>query len=148
MSEILLDTNVLVYAHYHAEPEKRDQAIHVIYELQQTRSGCLSIQCISEFFSAVLRGKNPMLTLDEALKQANLLINSFPVFPLTSMVVVSAMYGMKKHSFSYYDSQIWACAQLNQIPIVFSEDFSDGRTIEGVRFVNPFVKDFVLEKWL
>jgi len=147
MSEILLDTNVLVYAHYHAEPEKRDRAIHVIHELQQARLGCLSIQCISEFFNTVVRGKNPMLTLDKAADQARLLINSFPVFPLTPMIAINAMAGVKKHSFSYYDAQIWACAHLNQIPVVFSEDFSDGRAIEGVRFVNPFTEAFELEKW-
>ncbi len=147
MTEILIDTNVLVYAHYHAEPEKRDRAISVIYELQQARLGCLSIQCISEFFNTVVRGKNPMLTLDEAAAQAHLLVNSFPVFPLTPMIAINAMAGVKKHSFSYYDAQIWACAHLNQIPVVFSEDFSDGRTIEGVRFVDPFSEIFELEKW-
>ena len=148
MTEILLDTNVLVYAHYHAEPGKRDHAIHVIYELQRARLGCLSVQCISEFFSTVTRGKNPMLNLNAATDQARLLVDSFPVFPLTPMVVMDAMTGVKKHSFSYYDAQIWACAPLNQIPVIFSEDFSDGRTIEGVRFVNPFAETFELENWI
>ena len=51
-------------------------------------------------------------------------------------------------SVSYYDAQIWACAHLNQIPVIFSEDFSDGRVIEGVRFANPFSETFELEKWI
>ncbi len=64
------------------------------------------------------------------------------------MIVMEAMAGVKNHSIGFYDAQIWACAHLNQIPVIFSEDFSDGRTIEGVRFVNPFAETFQLEKWL
>jgi len=48
---------------------------------------------------------------------------------------------------AYYDAQIWAAARLNQIPVVFSEDFNSGSTLEGVQFVNPFASDFVLETW-
>jgi predicted nucleic acid-binding protein len=49
---------------------------------------------------------------------------------------------------TYWDAQVWASARLNQIPIVFSEDFGDGVMIEGVKFVNPFGSDFNLEAWL
>jgi predicted nucleic acid-binding protein len=42
----------------------------------------------------------------------------------------------------------WACAHLNQIPAILSEDFPDGRILEGVRFVNPFAETFELAKWL
>ncbi len=38
-----------------------------------------------------------------------------------------------------------AAARLNQIPIVFSEDFQDGQTLEDVRFVNPFAGMFDVE---
>jgi predicted nucleic acid-binding protein len=148
MTEILIDTNVLVYAHDLASEKKRAQAIHLVNELQQARLGCLSIQCISEFFNTVTRNNRQILALDEAVEQTQVLINSFPVFPLTSMVVLDAILGSKKYHIAYYDAQIWACAHLNQISLVFSEDFSDGQIIEGVRFVNPFTETFELEKWI
>jgi hypothetical protein len=31
---------------------------------------------------------------------------------------------------------------------VFSQDFQDGQTLEGVRFVNPFSPNFQLEEYL
>jgi hypothetical protein len=31
--------------------------------------------------------------------------------------------------------------------VVFSEDFSDGTVLEGVRFVNPFSEGFQIEMW-
>jgi predicted nucleic acid-binding protein len=54
---------------------------------------------------------------------------------------------MCDHSLAYYDAQIWATARLNQIPLIFSEDFQDGQTLEGVRFVNPFSAQFELRDW-
>ncbi len=148
MTEILIDTNLLVYAFDFAEPEKQTIGLNVIGELQLSQKGCLSTQCLSEFINAVTRGASPILQIEEAFKQTEDLIESFPVFLLTPTVVLEAIRGVRDHSLSYYDAQIWACAHLNQIPVIFSEDFSDGRTIEGVRFVNPFTESFELEKWL
>jgi predicted nucleic acid-binding protein len=48
---------------------------------------------------------------------------------------------------SFWDVQIWAIACLNQIAWIFSEDFSTGSTIEGVRFINPFASDFRIADW-
>ena len=49
---------------------------------------------------------------------------------------------------SYYDAQIWATARLNQVPIIFSEDYNVSPTLEGVQFVNPFAPEFVLGHWV
>jgi predicted nucleic acid-binding protein len=49
---------------------------------------------------------------------------------------------------SYYDAQIWACARVNRIPLVLSEDFADGTVVEGVRFANPFAEGFDLDALL
>jgi len=35
-------------------------------------------------------------------------------------------YVYDRHHMSYWDAQIGATAKLNQIPVIFSEDFSDG----------------------
>ena len=32
--------------------------------------------------------------------------------------------------------------------VIFSEDFSDGQTLEGVRFANPFAESFRLADWV
>jgi predicted nucleic acid-binding protein len=58
------------------------------------------------------------------------------------------MYAVRDHGFSHWDAQIWATARLNQIPVVFSEDFSDGQVVEEVRCINPFAPGFQIEDWL
>ena len=74
--------------------------------------------------------------------------NIFPVFDLTPQIVLEAARGVRDHKMAFYDAQIWAAARLNQIPVVFSEDFQDGQVLEGVRFANPFTPTFDLETWL
>lgn len=148
MTSILIDTNVLVYSCDVREPAKREQALRILARLQAENIGCFSVQCIAEFFHAATRGEIPILTIPEAVEQANILLASFPTFPLTPMLLVNGMLAVREYRLSYYDAQIWACAQLNQIPVIFSEDFPDRQTLEGVRFVNPFAEGFKLEDWL
>ncbi len=147
MPLILLDTNVIVYACDPGEPTKRDQAGRVLRFLEQTGSGRLSVQGLSEFVSATSRRLRPPLTATEAAQQVERLMLSFPVFDLTPMVVLEALRAVRDHHLSYYDAQVWATAHLNQVPVIFSEDFNPNATLEGVRFVNPFAPDFVLENW-
>jgi predicted nucleic acid-binding protein len=147
MPLILLDTNVIVYACDPGEPAKRDQAGKVLHHLEQAGNARLSVQCLSEFASVTIRRLHPPLTPSEAAQQVERLTLSFPVFDLTPMIVLEALRGVRDHSLSYYDAQVWATARLNQVPIIFSEDFNTNATLEGVRFVNPFAPDFVLENW-
>jgi predicted nucleic acid-binding protein len=147
MAEILIDTNVLVYAHNRSEPVKQKQAIDLLKMLQVAGGGHLSAQCLSEFFSAVTRGTVPKLTLSEAVQQADRLARVWPVLDITSQIVLEATRGVCDHQLNFWDAQIWAAARLNQIPVVFSEDFGTGTVIEGVRFVNPFSDDFDPHAW-
>jgi len=148
MTAILVDTNVLVYACDIGEPEKQAQAMELLDGLKLSGQACLSTQCLGEFFRAVTRGAAPRLTIAEAAVQSELMANSFPVFHVTPLVVLEAIRGVQAHQLSYYDAQIWAAARMNQVPYVFSEDFQDGISLEGVKFVNPFAPNFRLEEWI
>jgi len=55
---------------------------------------------------------------------------------------------VRDHHLSYYDAQIWATARLNQVSVVFSEDFQGRQILEGVQFINPFAPEFKLSEWL
>ena len=147
MAAVLVDTNVLVYAHDRGEFAKQGQAIHVLEHLYLAGAGRLSVQSLAEFFRATTRGAKPMLTVEQALQQMEHLAQAWPVFELTAQIALEAARGVKAHQFNYWDGQIWATARLNQVPVIFSEDFPSGATLEGVRFVNPFAADFVLEAW-
>ena len=148
MAPVLIDTNVLIYVFDHGDQARQDQAIQVLQHLQTIGNGRLSVQSLAEFCAVTTRKLNPLLTRAEAVRQVERFIRAFPVIDLTPLVVIEAARGARDHSLAYYDAQIWAMARLNQIPVMFSEDFNPGSTLEGVQFVNPFATDFVFEAWV
>jgi predicted nucleic acid-binding protein len=149
VARVLVDTNVLVYAHDPANVEKQALAVTVLNELHAAGSGSLSAQCLAEFFRTATRSRPAaLLSMDEAANQVSRLARSFPILPVTSMVVTEAVRGVQQHQLAYWDAQIWAAARLNQVPVVLSEDFRSNTIVEGVRFVNPFATDFVLDAWI
>jgi len=148
MIAILIDTNILVYAHDRAEFDKQERAIETLKQLQETGIGRLSAQCLGEFFRAVTRGPTPKLAIAEAALQVERLAHAFPVLDVTPQIVIEATRGVQDRQMAYWDAQIWATAHLNQIPVVFSEDFNVGAVVEGVRFVNPLADDFQIEEWV
>lgn len=149
--KILLDTNILVYAYDPGDLQRQTQATTILTEMRLRGSGVLSAQSLAEFFSVATRPKRgdpPRLTPSEALKQVQLLTTAFEVYDLTRFTILEAGRGVRDHKLSYYDAQIWATAHLNQIPVIFSEDFQNGQMLEGVRFINPLTADFDLNHWL
>lgn len=102
---------------------------------------------MTEFFRAVTRPSRSLLTIADAMLQAQRLVRAWPVHDVTPFIVLEATRGVRDHQLAYWDAQIWATARLNQIPVVFSEDFNSGSVLEGVQFVNPFADTFVLTDW-
>jgi predicted nucleic acid-binding protein len=48
------------------------------------------------------------------------------------------MRAVESHGLPFWDAMLWATAKRAGCRIVFSEDFQDGGTLEGVLFVDPF----------
>ncbi len=145
---IFVDTNVLVYAYDRSEPEKQKRALEVLDRLVMTEAGVISTQVLAEFFVAVTRKISAPLSVIEGYERIENHLQAWTVIELTGMIVLEAARGVRDHQFDFWDAQIWATARLNQIPVVFSEDFSAGTVVEGVRFVNPFAPDFQIEEWV
>lgn len=138
-----MDTNILIYTFDPRDEARQEKAIAILLELAESGEGCLSVQCLSEFASAALTKLR--LHAGDVMSKIEEWQNAFPVYSLTPQIVLEATRGVRDHQLSYYDAQIWACARLNQIPVIYSEDFQDGQNLESVRFVNPFSDEFVFE---
>ncbi len=144
---VFTDTNVLVYAYDRSEPEKQRRALEMLDHLAVSGAGVISVQVLAEFFVAVTRKIAAPLSVAEAYERVKNYLQSWTVVDLTGMIILEAVRGVRDHRFQYWDAQIWATARLNQIPVVFTEDFNVGQVTEGVWFVNPFADDFRLEDW-
>ena len=88
-----------------------------------------------------------LLSPTHAAAQVDRLLQAWPVLDITPLVIGEAVRGVRVHRLPYWDAQLWATARLNQTPVIFSEDFSAGTVLEGIRFVNPFTEDFDVEMW-
>jgi len=144
--KLFLDTNILVYLYDRSDSEKQKRALELLDRLTLLRTGVLSTQVLAEFFVAVTRKIKTPLTIDEAYGRIKNYLRSWLILNITPLIILEAVRGVKDHNFSFWDSQIWATAKLNQIPTILTEDFSDGAIIEGIKFVNPFSKNFELKK--
>lgn len=137
----LIDTNVLVYAYDHSDPAKQKTAFTLLDNLVNSGSGLISGQILSEFFVTVTRKIPNPLTFEQAESRVVNFCQIWPVLQITEMIVLEAIRGVRAHRFSYWDALIWSTARLNQIGLVFSEDFTHEQSVEGVRFINPFHAD-------
>ena len=138
----LVDSNILVYAFDAAASDKQVRAVQLLEAIEPTGRGMLSTQVLGEFFRVVTERIAHPLTPAQARLELERLLAAWPVLSVTGPVVIEAARGVRDHRMSYWDAQIWATARLNQVDVVLSEDFQEGRLLEGVRFVNPFAPSF------
>jgi predicted nucleic acid-binding protein len=143
--KILVDTNILLYAYDRGESGKQSKAVTVLDHLATRRLGVLTPQVLAEFFVNATRKIEIPLTAAQAYDRIQNYLLSWEVLDMTGSIALEAVRGVNTYTMSYWDAQIWASARLNQIPLIFTEDFNVGAVIEGVRFVNPFEEGFNLE---
>ena len=145
---MFVDSNVMVYAYDRSEPKKQGRALAVLDQLATRGAGVISAQVLAEFFVTVTQKLPATLSVSEGYERLENYLQAWIVLDLTGMIVLEAARGVRDYQFSFWDAQIWATARLNQIPVVLSEDFSAGRVIEGVRFIDPFAEDSQIEAWV
>lgn len=144
MTRFLVDSNVLVYRLDARAPAKRGQAHQLLLDLQPTGAADLSAQVLGEFFRVVTARLDPPVPVTDAVRLVRQLVQSFRVWPIDERVVLEAVRGVRDHHLAYWDSQLWATAKIHGCGAVLSEDFTDGRDIEGVKFHDPFAAHFSL----
>ena len=138
----LIDTNVLVYAYDPRDRQKQDRALLILDRLIIVNRAVLSVQCLTEFFTVVTRRLPEPLGFEEATVRVERLVHACRTLDLTPAVVLEGCRGSVRHGLSLWDALIWAIAKLNQVPYVITEDAEHGKSIEGVRYLNPFASSF------
>lgn len=139
----LVDTNLLVYRCDASDPAKRAASQDILRRGMAKNELRIPHQALVEFVNAVTRnrtGGRSLLTREEAWRQAEDLLNEFPVLYPNESVFRTALLGMAAYKFSWYDAHLWAYAEHYGIPEILSEDFEHGRRYGTVRVRNPFVE--------
>ncbi len=140
----LVDTNVLVYRHDDRHPAKQNLAQRLLRQGLADGSLYVPHQSLIEFVAAVSRpisGRAPLLSVDDARREAEELLSEFPVIYPNAQVFRSALRGQALYRLSWFDAHLWGYADYYGLDEILTEDFQHGRVYGTVRAVNPFVKD-------
>lgn len=137
----LVDTNILVYRYDARFPLKQARAAELLRSGIADRSLVLPHQAVVEFVAVVTRplaGKAPLLSVEEAHREAEDLLAQFPVIYPTEATLRTALRGAALYKLSWFDAHLWAYADERGLDPIWSEDFEDGRLYGRVRVCNPF----------
>lgn len=133
---VTFDTNVLVYT------VSRDDRRHMrAAELlaRATRNDCiLTLQSLGECFHVLTRKRH--MSPSEARREIDGFRAAFRVHSAVEDDLDRATAAVVEHGLSFWDAMLWATARRAGCRVLFSEDFQDGRRLDGVLFVNPFVE--------
>ncbi|MCL2495509.1 MAG: PIN domain-containing protein [Oscillospiraceae bacterium] len=133
--KVFLDTNILVYLYSEDEIEKRAVSTRLTEQYR-----CLtSVQTLNEFCNVLLKKmKKDRQEVEEAVTAIvdSCVTKHVEIETLRYAIALHARYG-----YSYYDSVMLASALENGCKIFYSEDLSDGQTIDSrLLIVNPFTQ--------
>jgi predicted nucleic acid-binding protein len=138
----LVDTNVLVYRFDPRFPGKQRTATDLLRSGLREDSLRVPHQAIGEFVAAVtrpIRGGDPLLSADEARREAEELLAQFEVVYPNEALVRTALRGAAAYQLSWLDAHLWAYAEHYGLAELISEDFQHDRLYGTVRVVNPFL---------
>ncbi len=133
---ISFDTNILVYATDNAAGERHLRAADLIERSIRLGNCIQTLQSLGEFFSVVTRKAG--IAPDAAAAfvdgwRAVLLVEAS-----TAADLGEAMRAVREHRLAFWDGMLWATARRIGVRVLISEDFQDGRILDGVRFIDPF----------
>ena len=138
----LVDTNILVYRFDPRFPDKQRRATAVLRRGLSDDVARVPHQAIVEFVAAVIRPRKPdgpLLSLNDAVREAEELMTQFPVLYPNAEVVRLALRGAATYRLSWFDAHLWAYAEHFGLAELWSEDFQHDRLYGAVRAVNPLL---------
>ena len=130
-----LDTNLLVYAAQRDE-RRHPAAIDIVH--RAAGADCVqTLQSLGECFN-VLRRKSTLSVPDARAAIRDYRVIFKDIVSAAPEDLDKALSANDRHGLQFWDAMLWATAKRAGCKLILSEDFQDGRTLEGVLFVNPF----------
>ena len=135
---IFVDTNILVYAHDVSAGIKHSTAKSLILELWKSKSGCLSIQVMQEFYVSVTQKVPHPMDYIAAIG----IIRDLSYWKVHEPKVDDVLYAVdiqQRYHISFWDAMILQSALQLECSMIWSEDLNPGQVYESVKLMNPFL---------
>jgi len=133
---ISFDTNILVYAAVEGKDERHRRAVALVDRAVRSRDCIQTLQSLAEFYNATTRRAG--VAPDRAAEIVAGWQRVVPVEAANLTDLDHAMRAVLDYRLSFWDALLWATVRRIGVTLLISEDFQDGRVIEGVRIANPF----------
>ena len=138
MSEVFLDTNVLLYAVDDKDSAKRDRARQWLTVCWQRRCGRLSTQVLNEFYANARKKFETAISAGDARAEVRRYQNWKP-WIIDHPTVETAWAVESRYGLNYWDALVVASAQHQGCTVLLTEDLQHDQQIDSVRIVNPFL---------
>ena len=134
MTRVALDSNILIYAELEPESDRGTRSADLI--LRCARDGVIPAQVLGEYLRFVQR--RAPAAFPDAIRQATIYQAVFLTPPTTSAIINKASELADAHRLQLWDCVVCAASIQAGAKVLMTEDMQDGRTIDGLRLLNPF----------
>lgn len=132
-----VDANVLVYAFDSSAGRKQESARALLERLWESKTGCVSIQVLQEFFVTITKKVAKPLPVQDATARIRELA-AWKVFAPNADDVITAIGLHTQAKIGFWDAMIVLAAAESGCDVLWTEDLTDGQLLRGVRIRNPF----------
>ena len=133
-----LDTNILVYSFDSSSPQKQRIALDLIEQALSSRRGVISSQIVQEFLNVALGKFARPMTVSEAREYLHTILMPLCQHYPSLADYDQALLVKETSGYSFYDALVVSAAAVMGCQTLYSEDLQTGRSINGVRILNPF----------
>ena len=135
MSVEFVDTNVLLYAHDRSAGNKHDRSVELLAHLFEAASGVLSIQVLSEFYSAATK---KLAMKSEQAEAVISYLGDWTIHRPGHDDLLRAAQLHRRHKVAWWNAMILNSAIESGCSILWSEDLKHGQRYGTVTVRNPF----------
>jgi len=135
MSAEFIDTNVLIYAHDGGAGRKHTQAVELLTRLFDEAAGGLSVQVLSEFYSAATRKLGiKSKDAEEVIRD----LGGWTIHRPGHADLLKAAQLHRRYKIAWWDALILNSAIELGCTLLWTEDLADGQRYGSVTVRNPF----------
>jgi len=135
MIRVALDSNILIYAELEPDSEKGTRSADLI--LRVAHDGVIPVQVLGEYLRFIQR--RVPAAFEQAIRQVSIYQAAFLTPPTTAAIIDAASALAHAHRMQLWDCVVCSASARAGAKVLLTEDMQDGRVLDGLRLVNPFV---------
>ena len=138
MSDVFVDTNVLLYAFDDADKSKQLRAQEWLAACWQRRCGRVSTQVLNEFYANARKRFASAISAGDARSEVRRYQQWRP-WQIDQPTIETAWAVESRYGINYWDALMVAAAQHMGCRWLLTEDLQHGQRLDKVQVINPFV---------